>query len=267
MNSTFSNILIIALLSISSVVSAADHSRSCSRLQASGNAEYPPYLWRSVDDPSRLTGAIAYMISDLAAALELDIDLIYSGPWGRVQVDMASGDLDLIAGAFFTVPRTKYMDYVYPQFQGTKTAVWINNSKPFVFHQWDDLKGHRGITVIHNSFGQEFDEFAKRNLSIAEVGSLDQGLGMLSAGRVDYLIYEENPGLANAKRLGIDNITALATEVTHQDLFLTVSQKSPCNSLKLKADISAILQRFAEDKKMQSYLTKALAQWAAEQDT
>ncbi len=266
MKSTVTSIFMIALLCISSVTMATDKSEACSRLQASGNAEYPPYLWRSVDDPSRLTGAIAFMIKDLATALKINIDLIYSGPWGRVQVDMASGDLDLIAGAFFTEPRTKYMDYVYPQFQGTRTAVWINTSRPFDFNQWDDLKGHRGITVIHNSFGQEFDEFAKRNLSIAEVGSLDQGLGMLSAGRVDYLIYEENPGLANAKRLGIENITALPTEVTHQDLFLTVSQKSPCNSVKLKADISAILQKFTNEKRMQSYLIKALAQWTAEQE-
>ena len=265
MKSTIKSILVIVLLSISSAALAADNNPSCTRLLASGNAEYPPYLWRAVDDPSHLTGAISFMIKDLASALNIEIDLIYSGPWGRVQVDMASGDLDLIAGAFFTVPRTKYMDYVYPQFQGTRTAVWVNNSKPFGFHQWDDLKGLRGVKVIHNSFGQEFDEFAKRNLTIVEVGSLDQGLGLRSAGRVHYLLYEENPGLANAKRLEINNITALSTEVTHQDLFLTVSQKSPCNTVKLKADISAILQRFAGEKKMQSYLNRALAQWALEQ--
>lgn len=242
---------------------AEDH--ACAKINASGNSEYPPYLWRSPTNPEKLTGAIAFMVEDIAKELGIEIELNYEGPWGRVQVEVAAGRVDMITGAFFTKPRTEYMDYIYPEFQGTKTAVWVNKDKPFQFSQWEDLKAHQGITVVHNSFGEEFDQYAKEHLNIDEVGSLKQGLAMLSMNRVDYLIYEENPGKAYMKVLNIENLIPLEKEVTHQNLFLTVSKKSACNTESIKEKVALIVSKYNKEKKMDNYLKRALSLWAQQQ--
>lgn len=236
----------------------------CDKLMASGNAEYPPYLWRSPKDARQLVGAIRYLIDDLAAETGTQIQLLYSGPWGRVQQETAAGRVDMIAGAFFTQPRTAYMDYLYPAFQKTKTAVWFNQSYEIQYDQWSDLKPLQGMTVINNSFGQEFDEYAKSELNINYVASLEQALRMLSAHRVDYLIYEENPAKAYARQLNISNIRTSETAITEQALYLTLSKQSTCNSMAFKAQLEQVLARFSEEGRMTHYLERALQDWAAE---
>lgn len=238
---------------------------ACTTIKASGNAEYPPYLWRASDNPDQLTGAVRFLIDDLANEIGVPISLTYSGPWGRVQEEVAAGRVDMIAGAFFTEPRTLYMDYLYPEFQGTQTSVWVNEEKPFTFNVWHDLKAHRGVTVINNSFGQEFDEFAKSQLNISQVASLEQGLRMVSAKRADYLIYEEEPGRAYAEQLHVQKLITLPTEVTRQNLYLTISKKSACNTPELKAKLTKALEKFAKAQHMEGYLQQAHTLWASTQ--
>jgi len=253
--------LFSALVTFSQASLSDGLNSQCPVIKASGNAEYPPYLWRDAEDPSQLTGAIRFLIDDLSLAMGVPIELRYHGSWGRVQAKTAEGQVDMISGAFFTKPRTEYMDYIYPKFQGTKTSVWVNSNKPFEFKVWDDLKAHKGITVVANSFGQEFDEYKKKYLDIEEVGSLNQGLGMLSLGRIDYLIYEENPGLAYMRKSNIKDVETLPTEVTSQALFLTVSKKSVCNTPKLKDALRDLLIRFDQEQRMALYLERALSLW------
>lgn len=239
----------------------------CKTLIASGNAEYPPYLWRSPDNPRKLVGAIALMMEDLSQEIGVDIALIYSGPWGRVQKEVAAGRVDMIAGAFFTKARTEYMDYIYPEFQGTETAVWYNYRSPFNYSQWADLKSRRGVTVINNSFGQEFDTYAARELDIRQVSSLEHGLRMLSAGRVDYLIYEKDPAKAYARQLHVFNVQDQQKAVTRQNLYLTLSKASRCNNPALKQQLARTVESFSKQNRMERYLKQAHQLWAQQQTT
>lgn len=252
-------LMLVLVLGAKSAVLADEH--QCKKITASGNSEYPPYLWKAKNN-TNLSGAISLLINDLSQDLGIEIELIYSGPWGRVQEEVAAGRVDMIAGAFFTIPRTSYMDYLYPEFQATKTAVWYNKKKPFVFSVWHDLKPYQGVTVINNSFGEAFDEFAKSNLAISKVASLQQALQMLSAQRVDYLIYEENPGQAYANRSGLQNLTTHPVSVTEENLYLTLSKKSKCNTPELKEKISDLLKTYQGQNRMENYLRSALGMWA-----
>jgi polar amino acid transport system substrate-binding protein len=255
-------LLFISTLSLSAIAGASQH---CTVMTASGNAEYPPYLWRSPDNPQHLVGAIAYMIDDLSKEIGVKIDLLYKGPWGRVQTLVSKGRVDITAGAFYTKPREDYMDYLYPEFQGTATSVWYNLNTPFEYDMWSDLKSLRGVTVINNSFGQEFDEYSANELEIKQVASLEQGLKMLSASRVDYLIYEKNPGMAYAKQIDVPDLDTHKIPITRQNLYLTVSKASKCNTPELKADIEEALVLFNTQNRMASYLQQAHKLWAEQQ--
>lgn len=238
------------------------YANDCRQLTASGNSEYPPYLWRVSPHSEQMAGAITLLMAYVAERTGIDIRLQYAGPWGRVQEEVAEGRVDLIAGAFYTKHRSYRMDYIRPAFQQTKTAIWVKKQQGFPFSSWGDLKDKAGVTVINNSFGQEFDDYAKRHLSIHEVVRLSQGLNMLQGRRVDYFLYEENPAKAYASELGVlDRIEALPHPVSSEELYLTISKNSPCNTPELRQKLSEALQQAAADQVMVGYLKLGVEQW------
>lgn len=238
----------------------ADGTRDCTRLLASGNPDYPPYLWVS-EDGKQLEGAAADFLVRVGELAGVEIDIINAGNWGRVQQNMREGTLDMIAGAFFTVPRLEYMDYFHPAFQGTRTVIWTRDNLDIQYQEWGDLRGLEGLTVINNSFGQAFDSYAASNLTITEVPNLSQGLGMLSRDRAEYLIYEEFPGKAFASREGITNIRSYDNPVSEENLYLTMSHKSACNTGELRGRITKAVFKLVMEKAMEDMLEASIQRW------
>ncbi|BDW90685.1 substrate-binding periplasmic protein [Thalassospira tepidiphila] len=241
-------------------VSDADGQRDCSRLVASGNPDYPPYLWVAKDGHT-LQGAAADFIKRAGELAGVEVDVVYSGNWGRVQQHMRDGTIDMIAGAFLTLPRLEYMDYFYPAFQGTRTVIWTHDNLDLRYSQWSDLVGIDGLTVINNSFGQAFDTYARHNLTISEVPSLEQGLQMLSLGRAEYLIYEEFPGKAVAAHENITNIRSYDTPVSTENLYLTMSHKSECNTGELRGRLSRAVFDLVSRNVMTEMLEASIQEW------
>ncbi len=235
----------------------------CPRLVASGNPEYPPYLWRDPADESRLLGAAVDLMQRLAEEIGVPIAVRYAGPWGRVQEEVRQGKVDMIAGAFFTLPRLEYMDYFQPPIHNTRSVIWMSSARAFEYRRWADLVGKRGVTVINNSFGEAFDRYAEKNLQIEKVASLESALRMLSLGRVDYLIYEDAPGEAVASRMDIKGLRAAKTPISSEDLHLTLSHQSNCNTGALRGRIAQAMNKLHQEKLMDRLVEKAVRQWGS----
>lgn len=209
-----------------------------------------------------MNGAIAIIIDELARRLERDIKLKHVGSWSRAQAEVKSGRVDLIAGAFYTVPRNQWMDYVYPAFLHTNSVVWKSASSDFGFENKTNLVNKVGVTVINNSFGQEFDEYAKNNLKIEQVASLTQAFKMLQLNRVDYALYEKNPGLAYATELGINQqIMPLDPPISSEGLYLTLSHNSKCNTGPMRGLLAKHMREMAADGYNQKALMEGMALW------
>lgn len=249
--------------SLGAFVMNANGTRDCTHLVASGNPDYPPYLWRS-DDGTHLIGAAADMVKRVGELAGVQIDIVDAGSWGRVQQDMRDGTIDLIAGAFLTVPRMGYMDYFYPAFQRTRTVIWTQNTIDLRYREWSDLIGLEGLTVIDNSFGQQFDAYAAENLKIREVPSLEQGFQMLSRNRGDYLIYEEFPGKAVAARDNLTNLRSYPVPVSTENLYLTMSHKSACNTGKLRGRFAQALFKLVSENTMDDLVDANMRRWASD---
>lgn len=243
-------------------VMTADGMRDCTHLVASGNPDYPPYLWQS-QDGVHLIGAAADMVQRVGELAGVAIDIVDGGNWGRVQQAMRDGSIDLIAGAFLTVPRMAYMDYFYPAFQGTRTVIWTQDTLNLKYLEWSDLIGLEGLTVIDNSFGQRFDDYAAENLNIREVPNLEQGFQMLSRNRGDYLIYEEFPGKAVAARDNFKNLRSYSTPVSTENLYLTMSHKSDCNTGKLRGKFAQALFTLVSEDAMTGMIDANMRRWVA----
>ncbi len=249
-------LLLCSLLALQSA-----YAQVCQKLVATGNPEYSPYLWRDPEDENKLNGANADLMQLLAKEIGIPIEVRYLGPWSRVQELARAGSVDLIAGAFLTKARLDYMDYFYPAFRGTRTVIWTHPANSFKYRTWSDLRDRKGLTVVNNSFGEEFDAYAKKSLSIAKVATLEQALQMLVLSRTDYLIYEEDPGLAFAAKLNITGLKMAPVAVSTENLFLTMSHKSPCNTGELRGRIAKAILGLTKDNVMRSLIDTNIQLW------
>lgn len=242
--------LLIATFFKSTVVLAEEAltSSSCTQLTASGNSEYPPFLWQEQPNAKTLEGVNRLIIDELSRRINIPIKLLHVGPWSRAQNEVKNGRIDLMAGAFYTTERADYMDYFTPVMLHTTSVVWQRKDKLFDFNKKEDLIGKWGVTVINNSFGQEFDQFAQGQLNILSVASLSQALRMLAADRVDYVLYEKSPAYAYSVVLGLsDVIVSRQPFISSEGLYLTMSKKSPCNENDLKYRIAVALQEMRQE--------------------
>lgn len=258
-NYFFYRFMIALLMGIMSGYAMA--SETCKSLVATGNPEYPPYLWRDPEDETRLIGANADLMQLLAKELGVAIDVKYAGTWARVQEEAKLGRIDLIAGAFFTVPRLEYMDYFYPAFRETRSVIWTRSNVNLNYKKWADLMGKQGTTVINNSFGEEFDRYAKNSLKISTVPSLEQALKMLTLSRSDYLIYEEDPGLAFAAKMNISGIKTISPAISNESLHLTFSHKSACNNGEMRGRIAKAIYKLTRQNSMNALIETNIQLW------
>ena len=255
---------VLALLVTALVCAGVARAEDCKQLVASGNPEYPPYLWRNPKDESQLIGANAALMAMLSAEIGIPIDVRYIGSWARVQEEMKSGNIDLISGAFLTMERLGYMDYIHPTIATTRSVVITMPDSAVNYRQRSDLVGHRGVTVINNSFGEDFDQFARKNLSIDEVAKLESALRMVENKRADYLIYEDAPARAIAAQLGINGLMEAPESISNENLYLTLSHRSACNNGALRGRIAEVMTRFAEEKVMDRLIADAIQLWQSQ---
>jgi polar amino acid transport system substrate-binding protein len=252
--------LLAAAMPVMDMAKAED----CKLLVASGNPDYPPYLWRDPQDQSHMIGANAALMARLSAEINIPIEVRYIGTWARVQEEMKAGNIDLIAGAFLTVQRLDYMDYVRPIIATTRSVVITRPDSPIDYRQRSDLVGFSGLTVINNSFGEDFDRYAEKNLSIEEVAKLENALKMLANARADYVIYEDAPARAFAAQLGINDLKEATQSISNEDLYLTVSHRSACNSGALRGKLAQAMTKFAQEKVMDDLIAEAIQTWQAQ---
>ncbi|PAV72566.1 hypothetical protein WR25_23098 [Diploscapter pachys] len=175
---------------------------SCKHLTATGNPEYPPYLWRDPHNPEQLIGANADLLKEVAKDLGLVVDVVYVGPWSRAQEEVSSGRIDMLAGYFRTQARELLTDFISPPFLFNSSVVWVRKGEGFAYSDWSDLKGRRGGTLVNNSHGQAFDDYARAQLHLEAVPSATQAFQKLLFRRSDYVIFEQYPGMALARTLG-----------------------------------------------------------------
>ena len=239
----------------------AQPTESCKQLLSSGNPQYPPYLWRDPEDENRLIGANADLMQLLARDIGIPIEVRYIGPWGRVQEETKAGRIDLIAGAFFTLPRTEYMDYFHPAFRETRSVVWTRDNLRLNYRRWSDLASLQGVTVINNSFGEDFDRYARESLKMSTVASLEQAIQMLQKSRADYLVYEDSPGAAFLAKMNITDLKSLSPAVANENLHLTLSHKSACNTPELRGRITRAVYKLTRANVMQGLIDKNIQLW------
>ncbi|PMZ94926.1 MULTISPECIES: ABC transporter substrate-binding protein [unclassified Pseudomonas] len=242
---------------------AADN---CQHLTATGNPEYPPYLWRDPHNPAQLIGANADLLKQVAKDLGLVVDVMYVGPWSRAQEEVSSGRIDMLAGYFRTQARELLTDFISPPFLFNSSVVWVRKGEGFAYSDWSDLKGRRGGTLVNNSHGQAFDDYARAQLDLEAVPSVTQAFQKLLLKRSDYVIFEQYPGMALARALGKEKeLEVLEPPVSSEGLYLALSHKSGCNQPALREALARKMRELVAGPLPEKLVAENLERWQRQQ--
>lgn len=238
---------------------------ACERIVVTGNPEYPPVVWADPDDSTRLTGAAIELLELALAGSGIKVETLNVGPWARAQEEARSGRVDMLASAFMTIERLGAMDYVHPPYLEVPSVVFVKRGASFAYSGWDDLRDKRGSTAVGTSFGSAFDTYAQEQLSISEEASIEQSFRQLLAGRVDYVVYERQQGLAMAERLGLqEQLDMLDGSVINEQLYFTISHNSACNSPALRGALAQGMHRLVNEGAPRRILEKYRDRWAGQ---
>ena len=230
----YTAIILTTLLSTPLHVNAS----GCNSLQVSGYTGWTPLLIQdSAEDP--LTGIAIDLISEISGQLKLPFEF-QALPWKRSLQYLESGQIDVILGIYKTKSRSKIYHYSQPILRN-QTRVFVLKSKAFKFERLQDLIGRHGEILLGASFGDEFDQFARKNLTITGQASYLPSIKKLLKGNIDYMLSDHTEVLYALQKYGYSKqIIALAKVVSTLDVYFAISKKSACAHL--AKDISERLQ-------------------------
>ena len=234
----------------------------CERLVATGDSNQPPYLWVDPAKPGQLVGLYADLAQRIGAELGVDIRLVESGDAARAGEEVASGRADLLLGVTPSLDDLQRLDVFHPALYLAPQVVLVKADSSFPFAGWNDLRGRRGLRPAGVAFDSAFEGFARANLELSEVASLDEGLDQLRLGRTQYLIADRQAAVARIAALGFqDAVQALDWPVTSRPLHLALSHSSACNDPALRGQLAVQLRQLAESGLADGLLRANLQRW------
>jgi len=204
---------------------------ACSTLVITGHPSYPPVAWAA---QGKIVGAAPDLVRAIATTLGVkDVQSKDFGSWEAAQAAVKSGAADVIFGIYKNDVRAAYMDFVEPPIMTDPVAIVVRKGAGFAYAEWSDLKGRKGVTNAGESYGDKFDAFMAKELTVARAAGVDEAFAALLDGQADYMIIGLYPGRTEAKRLGVDGkITFLPKELVSASMYVAFSRQSKCAGLK-----------------------------------
>lgn len=239
-------------------VAPAHAQQACAELVITGHPSYPPVAWAA---HGKIVGAAPTLVSGIAA--KLGVKNVVSkdfGSWESAQAAARNGEADVIFGIYKTDERARSLDFIEPPFMSDPVAIVVRKGAGFAFGEWRDLKGRKGVTNAGESYGDKFDAFMAKELTVVRAKGVDQAFTALLGHQADYLIIGLYPGRDEAERLGIaDKITFLPKELLSSAMYVAFSKRSKCDATLrtgFAADIKAAVDS-GEVRKLLEAATKS----------
>lgn len=233
---------------------AAPAQPTCAALTITGHPSYPPVAWAK---QGQIVGAAPTLVRKIAAGL--GVQRVVSkdfGSWQAAQGAARDGNADVIFGIYKNDERAAYLDFIEPAFMADPAAVVVRKGESFAYAEWRDLKGRKGVTNAGESYGDKFDAYMAKELTVARAEGVDKAFAALLARQADYLIIGLYPGRDEAERLGIaGKIAFLPKELLSSAMYVAFSKKSKCGAL--QASFAAAIKTAADGGQVRQLLDVA----------
>jgi polar amino acid transport system substrate-binding protein len=177
--------------------------------------------------------------------LKIPYEIRYIGPFARVIGVAERGDVDMVVTLKKTPEREQFLLYPKTPALSNPIAVFQSRERTFNYQVRTDLVGHKGGITRGNVFGDDFDDYLKKNLTVEEANNPEASFSKLGMGRIDYFITGYYAGMAYLlKRGDEERFVAKMPFVVETPNFLALTRKGHC------ADkIDAIDEKLAQLKR------------------
>ena len=201
----------------------------CTKLRASGAVGWEPVTY--LDDRRVARGLGVDILQGFAARSGIDLEVNLDIPWNRAMLMLANGEIDLMAGAYFTQERSRRFFYSQP-FASDDIVVFQNTNHTFEVNDVSDLVNRRGARPQGGSYGDYLDRYAKDHLDIIFSPTGNRILDLLINRRVDYVMLGRYDGLANIANDNIgDQIHMVEPPLVKNPVMFMFSRRSSCLKL------------------------------------
>ena len=189
--------------------------------------EFPPFGFeKEIDGKNKPVGVEVEIFNLICKELNLSCSLELL-PWKRMINQVKRGEIDCMFAAFKTEKRETFMDYTSVPFHVSNLTFFINKSdKSFRFSILKDLNGRNICLVRGFTTTPEFDNLAKQGaFKITHLDDFDQCFKMLSKGKVDTTLVNQEVGFTILRKLNINNIRPFKNPLYSKPAYLTFTKK------------------------------------------
>lgn len=203
-------------------------------IKITGHPQYPPFVWKELLR-DELTGITIEILKKAFAEINVKTEVIYIETWGRAQEEVKLGHIDILVPPYKNDERLHFFSFSKTPIFMDETVLFVRKGREFKFNQLSDLKKYRGVGIINDSFGSEFDNLDKSTLHITRLTSTDKCFKFLDIGRADYVIAGLYAGLSILRQLKkSETITYLPKRVIVTGMYAPLSLKSEWNTPEIR---------------------------------
>ncbi|AAO55703.1 substrate-binding periplasmic protein [Pseudomonas syringae group genomosp. 3] len=254
--------LLLGLVMLPTLAFAAG---KCERLIVTGSPDAPPYLWRDPQDPKRLMGANADLLTQAAGELGIKLEVVYGGKRSQALEEVRTGRMDLLADAPMNTAQLESLDYIHPPIVQNDIMVWARRDHAVPFNAISELHGHPGAISEKTRLTPLFEAQTRQHLTLERVSGLTPAFQKLALGEVDYVLAGRYAGMVMVQTLSLSaDLIAQPLPVDTPGLYLALSFNSACNDPWLRGQLAKKMAESAASGLAGDVIRHNLELWKAQ---
>lgn len=197
-------------------------------ISLTGHPDYPPVTHFNSAN-KKLEGQGVLLITKALEELGYKVRVVHTGSWARAQDQVKTGAIDILLPPYRTPEREEWMLFSNKPFMDDESAIFVaKKNKNIQIQNLKDLAKYKGVAIINDSFGADFDKLDSELLKMTRVGSTELCFRMITKERADYVVAGLHAGQKVLNDLMLkDQIDVLPLRVVVTGMYVGLSKKSP----------------------------------------
>lgn len=204
----------------------------CETLRTAGAQQWYPYAFTDYAPHPKATGIAFDVLGILAADLNLALEIQTDLPWKRIEALLDTGELDMLAGNYWTSTRSKKWSITAPF---ASEDVYLVLSE----HLYQEKGNHVDIQELATfvgvmprgiSLGEKFDAI-REQIHLIEVKDHDTMYDMMRRKRADYAVSPQHVAIYHLQQKINSGMKLGQAPISSNKVHFAFSNKSSCAKL------------------------------------